>query len=311
MKKRNVVTQKPIMKTKTVVILIVILIISAILGIYKFCRDYQKEQENIPELYFYDAYGTETKLIPVEYSWEYKGNVSNYKDENYLKKDYSMQVPAYINCNLEIGKEKEYITSKEKYKINEIYREEYLYKNGEYQNVSGGTAITDFKDKSKIQAGASSSTEGDFLIKYYVQYKKQGYVTYIFKANKLNSNCISASKSFENLKLENKESIEKLVKQLRFNSLVKSVNVENNNLILEYEYYINDDLITNNAILFSCINDLENIVYTATNKKTIYYNEETKQSEKKELGEKIVNRQSFQQKNNINFQYIKNFINEI
>ena len=98
MKKRNVVTQKPIMKTKTVVILIVILIISAILGIYKFCRDYQKEQENIPELYFYDAYGTETKLIPVEYSWDYKGNVSNYKDDNYLKKDYSEQIPAYINC---------------------------------------------------------------------------------------------------------------------------------------------------------------------------------------------------------------------
>lgn len=97
MKKRNVVTQKPIMKTKTVVILIVILIISAILGIYKFCRDYQKEQENIPELYFYDAYGTETKLIPVEYSWDYKGNVSNYKDDNYLKKDYSEQIPAYIN----------------------------------------------------------------------------------------------------------------------------------------------------------------------------------------------------------------------
>ena len=110
--------------------------------------------------------------------------------------------------------------------------------------------------------------------------------------------------------LENKESIEKLVKQLRFNSLVKSVNVENNNLILEYEYFINDDLITNNSILFSCIDDLENIVYTATNKKTIYYNEETNQSEKRELGEKIVNRQSFQQKNNINFQYIKNFINK-
>ena len=246
MKKRNVVTQKPIMKTKTVVILIVILIISAILGIYKFCRDYQKEQENIPELYFYDAYGTETKLIPVEYSWDYKGNVSNYKDDNYLKKDYSEQIPAYINCNLEIGKEKEYITSKEKYKINEIYREEYLYKNGEYQNVSGGTAITDFKDKSKIQAGASSSTEGDFLIKYYVQYKKQGYVTYVFRANKLNDNYFSASKGLENLKLENKENIEKLVKQLRYGSFLKSVNIENNNLIIEYEYYINDDLITNN-----------------------------------------------------------------
>ena len=46
-------------------------------------------------------------------------------------------------------------------------------------------------------------------------------------------------------------------------------------------------------------------------KKTLYYNEETNQSEKKELDKKVVNKQSFQQKNNINFQYIKNFINEI
>ena len=45
------------MKTKSVVILIVILIISAILGVYKFNKGYQKEQENIPTMYAYDEKG--------------------------------------------------------------------------------------------------------------------------------------------------------------------------------------------------------------------------------------------------------------
>ena len=53
------------MKTKSVVILIVILLIAAILGFYKFNKEYQKEQENIPTLYAYDINGSKIELLPI------------------------------------------------------------------------------------------------------------------------------------------------------------------------------------------------------------------------------------------------------
>ena len=119
MKKRNMVTQKPIMKTKTVVFLIVILIIAAILGIYKFDRDYQKEQENPPILYAYDEKGNKIELLPIEYSWEYKGETKTYKDDEWLNRDYSNVETVYLDSKLrDTGK---YLKKKKKYKINSVY----------------------------------------------------------------------------------------------------------------------------------------------------------------------------------------------
>ncbi len=269
MKKRNMVTQKPIMKTKTVVFLIVILIIAAILGIYKFDRDYQKEQENPPVLYAYDEKGNKVELLPIEYSWEYKGETKTYKDDDWLNRDYSNVETVYLDSKLrDTGK---YLQTEKKYKINSVYQERYKWNGTQYQNVGGGTAGPEYDDNTKINGDAMSSESGSFLIKYYVQYKKQGYVTYIQKVTILDTNSMKASAEYMNINLENIERINELVGKLEIKELLKSVKVENNNLVIEYEYYpIEDILISNNAILFACIDNLENIVYTATNKKTFY-----------------------------------------
>ena len=95
--------------------------------------------------------------------------------------------------------------------------------------------------------------------------------TYIQKVTILDTNSMKASSEYMNISLENIERINELVGKLEIKELLKSVKVENNNLVIEYEYYpIEDILISNNAILFACIDNLENIVYTATNKKTFY-----------------------------------------
>lgn len=269
MKKRNMVTKKPIMKTKTVIFLIVILIIAAILGIYKFKRDFQIKQENPPKLYFYGENGKKIELLPIEYSWEYKEETKTYKDEDFLNRDYSDMETVYLDSAL--GETGAYLQTEEKYKIDSVYDERYKWNGTQYQNVGGGTAGPEYNDNTKIDADANSSDEGKFIIKYYVQYKKQGYVTYVQKVTMLDTNSMKASAEYINTSLENIEEINELVGKLEFKELLKSVKVENSNLVIEYEYYpLEDILVSNNAILFACIDGLENIVYTATNKKTFY-----------------------------------------
>ena len=111
--KREISKKKYIMKTKSVVILTVILIISAILGAYKFNKEYLKEQENIPTMYAYDRNGNQIELLPIEYTWKYKGNKKEYKmsDEDIEEKFKKMQ-PVYIDTKINNSA---YVQTKEKY----------------------------------------------------------------------------------------------------------------------------------------------------------------------------------------------------
>lgn len=310
MKKRNMVTKKPIMKTKTVIFLIVILIIAAILGIYKFKRDFQIEQENPPKLYFYGENGKKIELLPIEYSWEYKGETKTYKDEDFLNRDYSDMETVYLDSAL--GETGAYLQTEEKYKINSVYRN--YYKFGD-MNVGGGTVGFKENDNTKIYADTSSSNAGSFLIRYDVNYKKQGYVSYVQKVTVLNRNNIKTASNYTNINLEEQEKITNLVKELEFKQILKSVKVENKNLVIEYEYYPVEGILTsNNAILFACINDLENIVYTATNKKTFYTEKVENQyqivyDENRENF--IVNKVDFENSTNISLNDLKKYIEEV
>lgn len=292
MKKRNMVTKKPIMKTKTVVFLIVILIIAAILGVYKFKRDFQLEQENPPKLYFYGENGKKVELLPVEYSWEYKGETKTYKDEDFLSRDYSDMETVYLDSALE--ETGAYLQTEEKYKIDSVYDERFKWNGTQYQNVGGGTAGPKYEDNTKIDANASSSMEGKFIIKYYVQYKKQGYVTYVIRADVLEKQYLKDKNEFLSTKLEEKDKIEELVKSLKYSQIFNSINVENNNLIIKYEYFLNENTtLTNNAILFTCIEGIENIVYKAVNPKTYYYENGTGTMKKESLDNITVNKEEF------------------
>ena len=310
MKKRNMVTKKPIMKTKTVIFLIVILIIAAILGIYKFKRDFQIEQENPPKLYFYGENGKKIELLPIEYSWEYKGETKTYKDEDFLNRDYSDMETVYLDSAL--GETGAYLQTEEKYKINSVYRNYYDFGS---KNVGGGTVGFKENDNTKIYADTSSSNAGSFLIRYDVNYKKQGYVSYVQKVTVLNRNNIKTASNYTNINLEEQEKITNLVKELEFKQILKSVKVENKNLVIEYEYYPVEGILTsNNAILFACINDLENIVYTATNKKTFYTEKVENQyqivyDENRENF--IVNKVDFENSTNISLNDLKKYIEEV
>ena len=310
MKKRNMVTKKPIMKTKTVVFLIVILIIAAILGIYKFKRDFQLEQENPPKLYFYGENGEKVELLPVEYSWEYKGETKTYKDEDFLSRDYSDMETVYLDSAL--GETGAYLQTEEKYKIDSVYRNYYKFGG---MNVGSGTVGFKENDNTKIYADTSSSNAGSFLIRYDVNYKKQGYVSYVQKVTVLNRNNIKTASNYTNINLEEQEKITNLVKELEFKQILKSVKVENKNLVIEYEYYPVEGILTsNNAILFACINDLENIVYTATNKKTFYTEKVENQyqivyDENRENF--IVNKVDFENSTNISLNDLKKYIEEV
>lgn len=310
MKKRNMVTKKPIMKTKTVIFLIVILIIAAILGIYKFKRDFQIEQENPPKLYFYGENGKKIELLPIEYSWEYKGETKTYKDEDFLNRDYSDMETVYLDSAL--GETGAYLQTEEKYKINSVYRNYYKFGG---MNVGGGTVGFKENDNTKIYADTSSSNAGSFLIRYDVNYKKQGYVSYVQKVTVLNRNNIKTASNYTNINLEEQEKITNLVKELEFKQILKSVKVENKNLVIEYEYYPVEGILTsNNAILFACINDLENIVYTATNKKTFYTEKVENQyqivyDENRENF--IVNKVDFENSTNISLNDLKKYIEEV
>lgn len=307
MKKRNMVTKKPIMKTKTVIFLIVILIIAAILGIYKFKRDFQIEQENPPKLYFYGENGKKIELLPIEYSWEYKGETKTYKDEDFLNRDYSDMETVYLDSAL--GETGAYLQTEEKYKINSVYREDYQWEGDKYQNFGGGTAGPNYDDNTKIDAGASSSSEGKVLIKYYVQYKKQGYVTYILKADVLDKQYLENKNEFLNTKLEEKYKIEELLKNLKYSQIFSSVNVENNNLIIEYEYFLNENsTLTNNAILFTCIDGIENIVYKAINSKTYYSDKETGTMKKESLDNITINKEEFIQKTGLELSKLQEYV---
>lgn len=250
------------MKTKSVVILIVILIISAILGVYKFNKGYQKEQENIPTMYAYDEKGNQIELLPIEYTWEYKGNKKEYKmsDEDIEEKFKKMQ-PVYIDTKINNSA---YVQTKEKYKIyasstNTKYEESSISTSGTTYQYSG----TKFEilNTSEPIAGRTE---------FYVTFLKQGSVKYLAKTFGVDFEKCKELKEYMDTSINDENRIKEMVSKMDLKEILDSVKVDGNNLILEYEFYPYSKKVVgyNNTILFTYIDGLENIIYTAKNKKT-------------------------------------------
>lgn len=249
------------MKTKSVVILVVILLIAAILGFYKFNKEYQKEQENIPTLYAYDINGSKIELLPVEYTWEYKGNKKEFKmADEAIDENFKNMQPVYLDIK---NNNFAYAQTKEKYKISAISSTtEYA----EDSMTSSGTTYQYSDTKFNI-LNASEPTVGK--TEFYINFAKQGSVRYVAKTFGIDFSTCKELKEYMNTSITDENRIKEMVSKMDLKEILDSVKVDGNNLILEYEFYPYSKKVVgyNNTILFTYIDGLENIIYTAKNKK--------------------------------------------
>lgn len=327
MKKINII------KRKTAIIFILIIII---LLMYTCClyieKFYQKEYEDIPEISVFYKGKELAKMLPLSYSWTYKGDTKNYNVFEQPSKQ------GFFTTVKDIRKYGEYDFPEENtIIISSKTSEDYIKKMPErhkmvkyafsfdplddgYDGYIGlhtygnmGYGALSKKYVSGIPLGEYYEIGvGEFLYLETIDYLKQGRVEYGMKVIAYDEAEAKIAKEYLNTSLDNIEKIEELVKKIKYNTLFNNAKVDGKSLTLEYDWHIEkDNLRMNNLILFACIPDLETVIYSPANKKTLILNQVSTEGEKTEIESVVFTREEVDNANMANTENLKKFMEQI
>lgn len=248
------VKEKPILAT--FLIAIIIGLVCLIIFVLNY---YQPQLELPPKLILTNANGEETELLLTSYTWNYKGETKTYdagiKDDKFLNYDFDTKNICFDSLYNVVMKNLVNIQTVPKYKCNGLIENCYVYSGyDEKPGIHTGSIVvgTATKFKPTVQYGTN-----------YIELtlnSDQGVATYIFKFIDLRN------VNLDRLKIgklsTNAENIQEYLKTCDYARFLNNVKVENNKIIIDYDYWIGKEVTSEFAlVLFTALDEVDEIEF--------------------------------------------------
>lgn len=320
-------------KKRTVVIITLIVAIFFMYAVLSYVeKNYQKEYEEIPELSVYYKEKKIAEFLPLTYKWSYKGEtkeVPQFEPEVKKQGEFTMTNPYKQYGEYDFPKENTILISS---KINHDYVMKMNERHKMTKNSYTLNALTDLDDfRGSNSYGGSREFDdskvflkgmplndnynlyiGEYVYIETIDFLKQGTVDYCVKLIVYDEDEARIAKDYLNTSIVDANKIEELAKKIKYNTLLNSVKVEGNNLILEYDWHIKkDNLKMNNLIWFACIPELETITYAPTNKKTMAFDQASSEQIKQEVENVVYTKEEVDSESLANIENLKKFMEQI
>lgn len=248
------VKEKPILVT--FLIAIIIGLVCLIIFVLNY---YQPQLELPPKLILTNANGEEIELLLTSYTWNYKGETKTYdagiKDDKFLNYDFDTKNICFDSIYNVVMKNLVNIQTIPKYKNNGLIETCYSY-----VEYSKGPNINTY------QIAVGNNTTFRPIIQSGTNYieltlnSKQGVATYIFKFIDFRN------VNLDRLKIEklskNAENIQEYLKTCDYARFLNNVKVENNKIIIDYDYWIRKEVTSEFAlVLFTVLDEIDEIEF--------------------------------------------------
>lgn len=268
------VKEKPILAT--FLIAIIIGLVCLIIFVLNY---YQPQVELPPKLVLTNQKGEKTELLLTEYSWNYKGETKTFnsgiKDDKLLNYDFDTKNICFGSFDDIMYWSGVIIEFLPKYKNNGLIQTTYTYNT---------FSIEPSTNTNPIAVGNATAFKP--TMQYGTNYveitlnSEQGYATYIFKfvdihninVDKLNTDTMSATP----------EKIQEYLKTCSYSKYLNNVKVENDKVVIAYDYWINKEVTDDFALtLFATIDEINEIEFDFLYNKyaTTTWNEETQKND--------------------------------
>lgn len=251
------IDEKPI--TAAFLVAIIVGLICLIVFVLKF---YEPQYELPPKLIAKSSDGQEIELVLLSYDWTYKGEEKFFnpgQDSRYLVTyDFNGENTIYNKLDFNMSNNVLELKTEPKYKVKGFTTNALRYNKDAEDYQSGNGTILGEEGKSKMSYYIDTDTN---LVTVTLYSETQGMAVYGFKT--INSYYVDYNKLKEigNLELD-KDSVSGLLKDLTYGRFLNDIQIENNRLILTYDYSVDSRAIqayTN--MLFAVIDNLEEVEF--------------------------------------------------
>lgn len=226
---------------------------------------YERELIKPPKLYIVSEDGTKKEFITTSYTWNYKGNVSNYNigfDENTY--DYSEEntiiLPSHSRYSIKTN-------PKYKNKVANCIFEKFA--DGKFEFSSNNNIGNNIDGEFESEFWQKN---GIYTLNIYMKDYRNNEVEYSVRIIAINGNNVEKIQSLLNTKISNQEKVKQIIDYINMAEYLENYEIIDNTLYLTYKYYPGKESLNGMAtILFTCIDDLENISFEFSHKKFMTY----------------------------------------
>lgn len=222
---------------------------------------YECDLKEPPRLYLKAEDGSEKEFILTSYIWSHKNDVNNFDmgfDENTY--DFTEENTIIISNTTDF-----IVYTNPKHTLKQAKSTWLNLKDGKYSEESYYDLVI---NPAESLDGSFWGTNGVYILKVDVKDLKNNTANYAIKVLSLNGTDITGIQSLLNTKLSETEKVNKIVSYLSMAKYLDKTEIVGNTLKLIYKYYPGDKSIKGmSTILFTCIDDLENIEYNFSHNK--------------------------------------------